>query len=140
MHPFTIPKSTSEDFYTDEKSFYQAETLPRLFMFHFHRLNHHICSEISDYISPLSNIVNHHALSAENSPRNPSLFSSLGLHPVLARTISGPDSSRSKCWHSTSLDSSASYPVLLPAIFVRDCRTLSLPHSLLYSSIIAESS
>lgn len=81
----------------------------------------------------------HQVLAAETSPAISGLLAGFGLHSVLALTISAPLSSRSKCRHSTSAEFSRS-STLLPEREVRDCSTLSLPHSLRYSKVMAESS
>lgn len=63
----------------------------------------------------------------------------LGLHAVLPRTISAPSARRRRWWHSTPASGGAASAqrALTP---VRDCSTLSLPHSRRYSRVNSQSS
>lgn len=81
----------------------------------------------------------HYAFSSGSRPKLPILSTYLGLHLVLPLTISPPPSKRSKCWHSTK-PGFAESPASLSTTEVRDCSTLSLMHSLLYSKVIPASS
>lgn len=84
--------------------------------------------------------VNVYELSAGTLFKASKLMTGLGLHSVLPLTISAPSSSRSKCLHSMNPPPPAKLPTSAPETSVRDCSTLFLPHSLLYSNVMAYSS